>query len=211
MPLDRAFAKPMEGLRLLAAAVIVAFLTGCSSSGPGPTVGPPETPRTETSEAVVSPTSEVIIVEEMEVTMAPVETVRGLDGEPKPVASGASIAPDPDVMASMACEPVRPDVLECVRLMFGTPDRSVQVEVGEGVWPAETWWVVVLDTPPDETSDWEELRPFLTNGPQVPEGKSQYGSRWIPLDDSWSRVYWDAERLMLGKSALAKALACLDG
>lgn len=151
----------------------------------------------------------MILVEEFE--PPEVETVRGLDGEPKPVASAETIAADPDLMDSLECEPVRADVLEGMRGTFGTPDRSVQVEVGQGVWPAQTWWVVVLDTPADVNGEWEELRPFLKDGPQMPQGEGQYGARWIPLDETWSRVSWDAERLVVGKTALAKALSCLDG
>ena len=148
-------------------------------------------------------------MEEFEPVEVPVETVRGLDGEPKPVASAATIAADPALIESLECEPVRADVLEGVRGTFGTPTRSVQVEVGQGVWPAQTWWVVVLDIPADVNGDWG-VRPFLTNGPQMPEGEVQYGARWIPLDDTWSRVSWDAERLAVGKAALAKALGCMD-
>lgn len=152
----------------------------------------------------------MIVVEPIEETEAPVEMVRGLDGEQKPVASAEAIAVDPALMDSLECGPVRADVLEGMRGTFGTPTRSVQVEVGQGVWPAQTWWVVVLDTPADVNSE-GGLRPFLTDGPQARPGDSQYGARWIPLDDAWSRVSWDAERLAVGKAALAKALGCLDG
>lgn len=193
----------------LAAAVVgISLLSGCSMSESPPPSQPPVVVEPSVSPAP-SATPEVIVVEEFEPVEVPVETVRGLDGEPKPVASAATVAADPALIESLECEPVRADVLEGVRGTFGTPTRSVQVEVGQGVWQAQTWWVVVLDIPTDVNGDWG-VRPFLTNGPQMPEGEVQYGARWIPLDDTWSRVSWDAERLAVGKAALAKALGCMD-
>lgn len=198
----RTLAVVVAGLSLL--------LSGCTVLEPVSPSMPPSAPDVDLLESSGSSASpEVIVVEPIEVTETPVEMVRGLDGEPKPVASAATITADPAVIDSLECEPVRADVLEGMRGMFGTPTRSVQVEVGQGVWPAQTWWVVVLDLPADVNGEWG-LRSFLTNGPQVPEGEGQYGAKWIPLDDNWSRVSWDAERLAVGKAALAKALGCMD-
>lgn len=90
----------------------------------------------------------------------------------------------------MSCDPLSSDLLDRVRFEFGTPTRSVQVEVGEGLTPGETWWVVVLDSPPDDSYQWG-LRAFLTDAPGLEEGGT-----WIPvpLDDNnpWEYVSWDS-------------------
>lgn len=91
---------------------------------------------------------------------------------------------------------------------FGTPTRSIQVEVGEGLTLGETWWVVILDSPADDAYQWAELRRFLTNAPGV-SGEGH----WIPVPskgDPWGSVEWDFERLVRAQSALVKAHECLD-
>ena len=63
----------------------------------------------------------------------------------------APIAPDASIMQSMTCEPLDDGLLEEMDIYFGTPTRAVQVEVGEGMQDGETWWVVVMDSPPDDS------------------------------------------------------------
>ncbi|HHV20806.1 MAG TPA: hypothetical protein GXZ30_04610 [Propionibacterium sp.] len=112
--------------------------------------------------------------------------------------------PDPAIMASMTCEPVDKDLLDELRSELGTPTRSIQVEVGEGLNPGEDWWLVILDSPADDSYAWG-LRHFLTNAPGG-------GPLWIPLpqEDPWMYVQWDAERLTRAQSALVKAQGCLS-
>lgn len=149
------------------------------------------------------------------VTVAPVDTrspepeaETESEAEPTSQSSEESIAPDPEIMATMECEPLSEELLDRMRIHFGTPDRSVQVEVGEGLTPGEIWWVVILDSSADDSYEWEELRQFMTNAPGI-----SADGRWIPLglSDPWSTVSWDSERLVRGQSALTKARECLDG
>ena len=122
----------------------------------------------------------------------------------------APIAPDASIMQSMSCEPLDDGLLEEMDIYFGTPTRAVQVEVGEGMQDGETWWVVVMDSPPDDSYQWG-LRAFLTNVPGV-EHVDQWV--WIPIDldsdDPWENVSWDTERLVRAQSALTVALEGLD-
>ena len=101
-------------------------------------------------------------------------------------------------MQSMSCEPLDDGLLEEMDIYFGTPTRAVQVEVGEGMQDGETWWVVVMDSPPDDSYQWG-LRAFLTNAPGV-EHVDQWV--WIPIDldsdDPWENVSWDTERTRPG-------------
>lgn len=120
----------------------------------------------------------------------------------------AHVHTDESVMASMACEPVDSALLERMRIQLGYPRRAVQVEVGEGLTSGELWWVVVLDSPPDDSYDWG-LRAFLTNAPGLSEGGT-----WIDVDfkssDPWKNVTWDTERLARANAALEKALAYME-
>ena len=119
-----------------------------------------------------------------------------------------AIPPDPELVATMECEPLSRDLLARMRMDFGTPTKSIQVEVGEGLTPGETWWVVILDSPADDAYQWAELRRFLTNAPGAPDE-----SQWISVpskSDPWRSVEWDSERLTRAQSALIKAHECLD-
>lgn len=136
--------------------------------------------------------------------------VRGLDNEPKPRASAETIAPDEALMSEMVCEPVTEATERKVYGLWGEEIGSiVQVEVGEGLEPGDIWWVVAYTT--DQHPNRQAL---LTNfpgggngrrvlGPSV-EGYGDY--EWNP----WDNVRWDAERLKVGQSALAKAFDCLE-
>ena len=131
--------------------------------------------------------------------------------EPTPVApvraSAEAIPTDPDLVASMECEPLSTDLLSQMRFEFGTPTRSVQVEVGEGLTPGEVWWVVVLDSPADDSYSWG-IRRFLTN---APGGGGAWDWLAIQPRDPWANVLWDAQRLTRAQAALVKAERCLEG
>lgn len=120
------------------------------------------------------------------------------------------VLPDEAIMEEMTCQPVDGELLERVKLQLGTPSRTVQVEVGEGLNPDELWWLIVLDSPADDSYEWG-LRAFLTNAPGLSEGVGT----WIPIDyestDPWVNVRWDTERLIRAQSALTKALDYLNG
>ena len=109
-------------------------------------------------------------------------------------------------MATMECENLDPALLDAMRIHFGTPTRSVQVRVGEGLNEGEIWWVVILDRQADDAYEWG-ISTFLTN---APGGRNFY--TWISLDgaDTWGSVEWEGERLVRGQSALEKARECLD-
>lgn len=131
-----------------------------------------------------------------------------MESEPVGTEGSAHVQADESIMASMVCEPVDSALLERMRMQLGCPRRAVQVEVGEGLVSGELWWVVVLDSPPDDSYEWG-LRAFLTNAP----GRSE-GDTWIDVDfrssDPWENVTWDAERLVRAQSALEKALAYME-
>lgn len=180
-----------------AAVALLLGVSGCTAGESTPAYLPSEGESAQVAIPVVDVT--------LEASPSPSEVmVRGLDGEPKPRASAETIAPDAAVLATMECEPVSRELLDRKRIDFGAPRRSVQVEVGEGLTPGETWWVVILDSPSDEAHK-EGLRPFLTNAPG-PGGADE----WISLR-GLKRVAWDSERLVRAQSALTKAEECLGG
>jgi len=88
------------------------------------------------------------------------------------------------------------------------------VAVGPGNQPGESWWIVAIVTnPPDGVTIGTAV--FLTNNPSP---RQPSGDQWIlvgyrqnsgPLEDLWSWVPWDEQRLSLGRAAQAKALSCL--
>ncbi len=179
----------MRFTSLLCAASVAVLLVGCSPpsvEGGETSSTPPSTSPTE-PEVVPFPT-------EPAVTPSPTEV--------------ETISPDAQMMAAMECEPLSQDLLARMRIDFGTPTRSVMVEVGEGLTPGETWWVVILDIPADDRKPWARLRRFLTNAPGV-----SGDGHWISVPsngDPWRSVAWDSERLVRAQSALTKARECLD-
>lgn len=182
--------------------LMAVVLVGCSGPVDDDQVTPEPTP-TETVIPLPPVTQEPID----EAVDPDVETAIDTDSGPTAPAGEESIAPDPGIMATMECEPLSEDLRARMRIHFGTPERSVQVEVGEGLTPGEIWWVIVLDSPSDDSYQWVIPRRFLTNAPGVAEDDI-----WIPLwlSDTWRPVKWDSERLVRGQSALTKALECLD-
>lgn len=116
---------------------------------------------------------------------------------------------DEQIVSQLECEPLSDALLARMKTDFGTPTRSVQVKVGEGNQPGESWWVVVLDSPPDDAYQWG-IRQFLTNA-QNGDGHWQ----WIVLPEAdgltWQSVHWDQPRLVRAESARTKARRCLDG
>ena len=179
-----------------AAVALLLGSVGCTSGTPAYLPSEDESP--EAAIPVVATTAEA---------SPPVVTVRGLDGEPKPRASAETIAPDEAIMATMECEPLSTDLLSKMRFEFGAPTRSVQVEVGEGLTPGEVWWVVVLDSPADDSYSWG-IRRFLTN---APGGGGAWDWLAIQPRDPWANVLWDAQRLTRAQAALVKAERCLEG
>lgn len=117
------------------------------------------------------------------------------------------VVSDPALLETMECEPLSSKFLEAVKLDVGIPTRSVQVKVGKGSTAGEDWWVVVLDSPPDDSYEWG-IRPFLTSAPGAPDFKG----KWIVLEDEqpWRSVDWPEGKLVAGQSALEKAYDCLD-
>lgn len=115
---------------------------------------------------------------------------------------------DEQLVAKMTCEPLNESLLERMKTDFGAPTRSVQVKVGEGNKAGEYWWIVILDSPPDDAYQWG-MREFLTNA-QNGEGHWQ----WIVLpaneERRWKSVQWDQERLVRAESARTKAHQCLN-
>ncbi len=183
----------MRFTSLACAASVTLLLVGCSApsidGGEISSTPPPAPSSAPPNEPVVVPTPS-----EPAVTPSPSEV--------------ETIPSDPELVATMECEPLSRDLLARMRMDFGTPTRSIQVEAGEGLTPGETWWVVILDSPADDAYQWLELRQFLTNAP----GFSDEG-QWIPVPstgDPWGSVKWDSERLIRAQSALIKAQECLD-
>ncbi len=179
----------MRFTSLACAASVTLLLIGCTTPSTDGIEASSAPPPMSPNEAVVVPTPT-----EPAVTPSPSEV--------------GTIPSDPELVATMECEPLSQNLLAKMRMDFGNPTASVQVEVGEGLTPGETWWVVILDSPADDAYQWEELRRFLTNAP----GISDEG-QWIPVPstgDPWGSVEWDSERLMKAESALMKAHECLD-
>ena len=122
---------------LAAAAAGLALLAGCSVGDTIRNVVAPETPLI----AVPSPSpddDEAIEVVAPEPSLTPsVVMVPGLDGTPSPRASAETIAPRPDLMAAMECEPLSDFTEAQGRAVFGDyPMKPVQVKVGPGTTPA---------------------------------------------------------------------------
>lgn len=115
---------------------------------------------------------------------------------------------DQRIVAELVCEPLSAELLTRMKSDFGTPTRSVQVKVGAGNNPGESWWVVVLDSPADDAYQWG-IRQFLTN---AQNGEDHW--QWIILpkakDHTWESVQWDQQRLIRAESARIKAHQCLD-
>ncbi len=121
---------------------------------------------------------------------------------------GDAIQADEQIISEMVCEPLSDSLLERMKPDFGSPTRSVQVKVGEGNAAGQYWWVVIIDSPPDDAYRWG-IREFLTNA-QNGEGHWQ----WIVLpaneERRWKSVQWDQERLVRAESARTKAHQCLN-
>lgn len=185
----------ITGMRFrLSGLALVFALVGCSA--PGEFVGPDRPTM-----AVPAPTDTQ--TEDWGVTVVESDDEVVPSSAPSPI----PVPVDPELVASMDCEPLSAALLEKMRADFGRPNRAVQVKVGEGLNPGQVWWVVVLDSPADFSYEWEELRPFLTTAPGV-----ENLGKWINLagGDPWRNVKWDSERLVRGQSALTKAQNCLN-
>ena len=108
----------------------------------------------------------------------------------------------------MTCEPVSRELVVPLRFQLDpTETWAVQVEVGEGLEPGSTWWVVVLDLPHGDGNGSPRRVRFLTDVPATGAA-----GKWIPIDYpdyQWAHVHWDPERLVRAKSALTKAEECL--
>lgn len=186
--------------RMIGAGLAVLLLVGCTDGGG------------ESPEPVLTPAPPVVVtLEEQAETATPtpsVVMVRGLDGEMKPRASAETIAPDEAIMATMECEPISDDTTDRIYRLHGEKwADAIQVEVGEGLEPGETWWIVAGDTGPSSS-----IEAMVTSLPGGGSGYHYLGSSVRGHGDEWNRwddVHWDAERLERGQSALAKALDCL--
>lgn len=145
------------------------------------------------------------------------------DSEPAPLPEQAAprqVDPDPDLVATMECEPVEEGLLDGTAGDDGSgnvygPDfddvlRAVQVEVGEGNEPGSRWWVVVMDRAGDAGDPRVHRLALLTNAPglstPVERRLEQFGGKavYIPLpaDDRWQSVDWDDAKLVRAASAL---------
>jgi len=113
----------------------------------------------------------------------------------------------PTAVPSIACQQVDKELLTMMKSQFGRPTSTAIVEVGPGNDPKETWWVVVMISPPDDAYQWGE-RAFLTN---APNHRDPDAWTWIVLEgsDPWAAVNWDKSKLERGQVALAQAKACL--
>jgi len=178
-------------LQLLAGLGVAVALSGCSSEPHAAPVAPELSASTSTPDV-----SDV----------APASDAGDEDSDPQP--SATVIHSDPAVMEKMACKALAPSLLKSMELTFGYPTRSVQVKVGEGLTPGEMWWVVILDSPPDDRYQWG-IRPFLTNAPGLEHGGK---GTWIELGETnpWESVSWPDEKLVTAQSALEKASKCLE-
>lgn len=120
---------------------------------------------------------------------------------------GGAIQADEQIISEMVCEPLSDSLLERMKPDFGSPTRSVQVKVGEGNAAGQYWWVVIIDSPPDDAYRWG-MRQFLTNA----QNGDQYW-QWIALsseaEHTWEAVQWDHQRLIRAESARIKAQQCL--
>lgn len=210
--------------RTVAAAVGISLLSACSAvDSVREVVVPPETPLVDVSEPSPSETE------------VPVEEVIEVVEPPEPESPSAEaweddhrdlepqlVEPDPALVESMECLPVPEGSLE-----FATDSTqagqngvslidSAMVEVGEGLNPGETWWLVALAFEEPtlgrvQIGDSPVVR--LTNQPGLPEGER--GS-WIMSrkDDRgrhmWHHVKWeDEESFVRLQSAATKALDCV--
>lgn len=165
------------------------LVTSCSDS-PAPETETITTPAAEENE---SPTVILDYVEETEPM-------------PEEETTGPPIEPDKTLMKTMTCESLDPELLDEIKIRFGTPTQSIQVKVGEGLTEGEEWWLVVLDIPSDDYRDWG-VRSFLTTAP----GALPSNSPWIEIKehDPWVSIKWSEEKLVTAQSAWNKALDCL--
>jgi|GEM_PF-1842558 len=185
--------KSLTILPLLAGLAVALGRSGCSSEPHAAPVAPE--PLASTSTPDVS-------------DVAPSTDAGDEDSDSDPQPSATVIHSDPAVMEKMACKALTPSLLKSMELTFGYPTRSVQVKVGEGLTPGEMWWVVILDSPPDDSHRWG-IRPFLTNAPGLEHGGK---GTWITLGETspWESVSWPDEKLVTAQSALERAYGCLE-
>lgn len=169
-------------------ALAVVLLTGCSGTEPSVPATPTVPPVESTKEA----DDPVVSAEEV---------------EPDPEETSTNVLADPSLMEKMSCEELAPSLLASMKLSYGTPTKSVQVEASEGLTPGEHWWVVAMDSPPDDAYQWG-IRSFLTTAPGV-EGEE---GKWIEIDGPapWTNVLWPDDKLVVAQTAFEKARACLE-
>lgn len=100
------------------------------------------------------------------------------DPEPAPLPEQAvprQVDPDPDLVATMECEPVAEGLLDgtagddgtgrYVGPNFNNVRRAGQVVVGEGNEPGSRWWVVVMERAGDAEDPRVHRLALLTNAP----------------------------------------------
>ena len=194
----------------LSGLALVLALVGCSA--PGEFVGPdrPTMAVPAPTETAADDVAAIVVGLDDEVVPSPSPSpsmVRGLDGQPKPIADRRTIEADPALAAEMGCEPLPQVMKDEIHRLWGEPvNEGYMIEVGEGLEEGETWWLLTMRTTSKEFG--ERRSDWLTNAPGVLPAEQ---GQWFVLDDDLNfGVKWDAERFIRARSAQMKALDCLS-
>lgn len=143
-----------------------------------------------------------------------------LDG-PVVRASAETIAPDPELVAQMECDPLSAETAQYIpqeQRYRVAPVEPVQVLIGEGLEAGEMWWVVAFEREGQFVIDGQRAanQAWITTQPGV-EGQGKWlnisSSQILPdgsVGSEWHNIHWDHDRLVRGQSALRRALDCLD-
>lgn len=189
-------------------ATVLLMLVGCTGEGPAPAPEPSKP------------------------TPAPIETYTARpapdyvpEPEPEPTpsgqassASGHLIAPAPELVASMTCEPVSESTRAAHDRHLPIKERAVQVLVGEGRESGSQWWIVTSaadEHGPDKSNAYGWGAVYLTDEPSLDSGSGSWinvsserrapSGEWRP---TFFNVDWDDARIVRGQSAVVKARAC---
>ena len=182
--------NPIKTQRLsvvvLSALLIVAFLTGCSTSDPAP----------QPSSYSYKPTPS----EDLDATSLPDAP------EDEETPATRTVESDPKQKESMTCLNLSTEQINAIKFQFGQPKNTAMVEVGPGLNLEQIWWVVVLDSPAYENIP-ARLRKFLSTAPS----NRAFDGQWIELGTKspWENIEWSQTKLVTAQSALEVAEECV--
>lgn len=195
-------------MRTLLVALLTLMLVACSGSA----VEDPQT-TDDTMTPAPAPSEVITVLPDPTHSIGPEPTASGTDGR-DPRVKVEDIPPDPELMASMECEPLSPETESRLEWLWGEPIvHGLQVEVGEGLTPGEVWWIVTYSSTSEEFGERSSI--LLTNHPGIPDERGTWlllGAQVVNARGEWAHTWdgtrWDIERLTRGQSAVAKALEC---